>query len=566
MTDPTHESVFDSLSEQELKTLFDHGATRTMSAGDVILKAGEPGDSFYILVSGTVSVEDNGKSIAKLNTGALFGEMCLFNENIRTFDVVVASTEIELLEVESIHFFALFLNHESMAVKFMSMLGSIMLNRLKEHDNRLEKIVEPDPLNKKLMLENWALKYHEMGHHGKLEITSSKPVRSQEDLSVAYSPGVSGPSIAISKDPELAYLYTAKEHLVGVITNGSAVLGHGNIGALGAKPVMEGKAVLFKGFADLDAFDIEVNESDPDKLIDIICAISPTFGGINLEDIKSPECFYIEKECQRRLDIPVFHDDQHGTAIVAGAGILNALEIVNKRIDNVHVVMCGAGSAGFTCAKYFINLGVKRENLLVLDVDGVVYKGRSYPGYLDEVAATTNKRTLAEAVENADVFVGLSTGNLLTPDMLLTMNANPIVFAMANPNPEIDYTLALQTRDDVIIGTGRSDYPNQVNNVMAFPFIFRGALDVRASVVNESMKLAATQAIAALAKQPVPENESLQFGTDYILPKPFDKRLLLDVPLAVAEAAMQSNVARVPIDLEHYREKLESARNSLLRR
>jgi len=391
----------------------------------------------------------------------------------------------------------------------------------------------------------------------------TKPSGSAADLSVAYSPGVAEPCLAIRDDEKKAYEYTTKGQLVGVITNGTAVLGLGNIGALAAKPVMEGKAILFKKFADIDAFDLEVNELDPDHFIDIVVALEPTFGGINLEDIRSPECFYIEQKCNERTDIPVFHDDQHGTAIISGAALLNSMELTGKQIDEIKVVFSGAGAAGFSCAKYFLGLGVRPENLIMTDIDGVIYKGRGDNNYLDEIAVDTNVRTLAEALHDADVFLGVSVPGVLKPEMLKNMNKDPVIFAMANPVPEIDYPLAMQTRSDVIMGTGRSDYPNQINNVSAFPYIFRGALDSNSSSINEAMKYAATNAIAALAHKSVDEEagfdgKDLEFGKRYIIPKPFDRRLLIDVSVAVAKAAMSTGVAQRELDIEKYTQQLKT--------
>ena len=366
-----------------------------------------------------------------------------------------------------------------------------------------------------------ALEYHSKGRKGKLEIVSSKPCITQRDLSLAYTPGVAEPCKEIYKNPELAYEYTIKGNFVAVITNGTAVLGLGDIGPLAGKPVMEGKSVLFKRFADIDAIDIEINEKDPDKLVEIISALEPTFGGINLEDIKAPECFYIESELRRRLNIPVFHDDQHGTAIISAA-LLNALELAGKKIDEVKVVFNGAGASAIACAKFYVLLGVKKENIVMCDHLGVIYKGRekNMNPYKEEFAVDDGEgKTLRDVLKGADVFVGLSTGNIVTGDMLKGMADNPIVFAMANPEPEISYEEAIKARDDVIMATGRSDYPNQVNNVLCFPFIFRGALDVRARSINEEMKIAAAEALAQLAKEDVPDSvirayggEKLEFG------------------------------------------------------
>lgn len=410
-----------------------------------------------------------------------------------------------------------------------------------------------------------ALDYHEAEPKGKIEIVPSKPHSTQRDLSLAYSPGVAEPCIAIDKDPSRVYDYTSKGNLVAVISNGTAVLGLGDIGATASKPVMEGKALLFKVFAGINSFDIEINEKDPEKFVEIVKAISPTFGGINLEDIKAPEAFYIESRLKKELDIPVMHDDQHGTAIISSAALINALEIAGKEISKVKVVINGAGAAAIACTKLYISLGLNKDNIIMCDSKGVINHKREglTPEKLDFVQNTELER-LEEALVGADVFIGLSRGNILTPEALSTMADNPIVFALANPTPEIDYDLAIQTRKDVIIATGRSDYPNQVNNVLGFPYIFRGALDVQASDINEEMKIAAVYALADLAKQPIPDDvkqtynlENVEFGRDYFIPKPFDKRLLSNVSLAVAKAAMESGVARKPInDLTEYKDKL----------
>eukprot|EP00803_Ostreobium_quekettii_P010906 evm.model.scf_584.3 EVM.evm.TU.scf_584.3 scf_584:43334-50562(-) len=441
---------------------------------------------------------------------------------------------------------------------------------------------------RKRLTRLWSLRYHKIGRKGKIEVTPTKQMGTKEDLSVAYSPGVAEPCTSIKKDEKYVFEYTAKGHLVGVVTNGTAVLGLGNIGPLAAKPVMEGKAVLFKKFADLDSFDIEIDEKDPEKLVDIICALEPTFGGINLEDIKAPECFYVEKECQRRMNIPVFHDDQHGTAIVAGAGLLNALELIEKEIADVRVVVCGVGAAGFTCAKHFLALGVQLKNMLAVDADGVIYTGREDlvdGNYLVDLAVDTPKRTLEEAIQGADVFLGLSVGNLLTEDMIRAMAHDPVVFACANPTPEISPQLARAVRDDVIIATGRSDFANQINNVCAFPYIFRGALDCHARAINEEMELAATHAIARLAKSPPLRRsgssadlasptllqgshnlEECVFGRDYIIPKPFDERLMAEVATSVVEAAILTDVARVcDINVQEYSKSLADLSETMRR-
>jgi malate dehydrogenase (oxaloacetate-decarboxylating)(NADP+) len=410
-----------------------------------------------------------------------------------------------------------------------------------------------------------ALNYHSEGRPGKIEVVPTKPHSTQWDLSVAYSPGVAEPCLEIEKNPEDAFKYTAKGNLVAVISNGTAVLGLGNIGALAGKPVMEGKGLLFKIFADVDVFDIEIDSEDVDSFIEHVKAISPTFGGINLEDIKAPECFEIEQRLIKELDIPVFHDDQHGTAIISGAGLLNALELNGKKIEDLRVVVNGAGASAISCTKLYLAMGVKKENVIMLDSKGVLSTKRTdLNKYKQEFTVDTDKETLAEALVGADVFLGLSKADVMSPEMLKTMAKDPIVFAMANPNPEISYEKAVSAREDLIFATGRSDYPNQVNNVLGFPYIFRGALDVRATVINEEMKLAAVRALAELAKEDVPETVSMAykeknivFGRDYIIPKPLDPRLISVVAPAVAKAAMDSKVARKKItDWDAYRQVL----------
>jgi malate dehydrogenase (oxaloacetate-decarboxylating)(NADP+) len=411
-----------------------------------------------------------------------------------------------------------------------------------------------------------ALDYHFGARPGKIEVTPTKPCRTQRDLSLAYTPGVADPCLEIQQNPHDAFKYTARGNLVAVVSNGTAVLGLGDIGALAGKPVMEGKGVLFKRFADVDVFDIEVDTHDPDEVIKVCQLLEPTFGGINLEDIKAPECFYIEETLKKTMKIPVFHDDQHGTAIISGAALLNALEIVGKSVDKVHVVFNGAGASGIACAEHYVRLGVKRENITLVDTKGVIYKGRTQGmnPYKERFAQQTKLRTLAEVVRGCDVLVGLSVKGAFTQDMIRSMAPRPVVFAMANPDPEITYEDAKACRDDVIMATGRSDYPNQVNNVLGFPFIFRGALDVRATAINEEMKLAATRALADLTKEDVPDAvcrvygvERLKFGPDYLIPKPFDPRVLVWEASAVAQAAMQTGVAQEPVNLDVYREQLE---------
>jgi len=412
-----------------------------------------------------------------------------------------------------------------------------------------------------------ALEYHSRGRRGKIEVIPTKPCATQRDLSLAYSPGVAIPCLRIHDDPSLAYEYTARGNLVAVISNGTAVLGLGDIGALAGKPVMEGKGVLFKRFADIDVFDIELDTHDVEEFIRAVKLMEPTFGGINLEDIKAPQCFEIEQRLRAEMDIPVFHDDQHGTAIISGAALLNACEITGKRIDQIKVVFNGAGASGIACAKFYIALGVRPQNVTLCDTTGVIYAGRTkgMNPWKQEFARETDARTLADAMKGADVFCGLSVAGCVTQDMLRTMAERPVVFAMANPDPEITYDDAVEARPDVLMATGRSDYPNQVNNVLGFPFIFRGALDVRARTINEEMKLAAAHALAKLTREDVPESvtkayglDRLEFGPTYLIPKPFDHRVLIWEASAVAKAAMDTGVARLKVDLDEYRDRLES--------
>ena len=411
-----------------------------------------------------------------------------------------------------------------------------------------------------------ALDYHSSGRPGKIEISPTKPCRTQRDLSMAYTPGVAQPCLAIHDNPQDAFKYTGRANLVAVVTNGTAVLGLGDIGALAGKPVMEGKAVLFKRFADVDVFDIEINSHDPDDIIKVCQLLEPTFGGINLEDIKAPECFYIEETLKKTMNIPVFHDDQHGTAIITGAALLNALELVEKDISKIKVVFNGAGASAVASAEHYVRLGVKRENIWMVDTKGLVYEGRTegMNPYKQRFAQKTKLRTLAEVVEGSDMLVGLSVKGAFTPEMVKSMAPKPIVIAMANPDPEITYDDARAVRKDILMCTGRADYPNMVNNVLGFPFIFRGALDVHATAINDEMKLAATRALAALAKEDVPDSvcraygvERMKFGPDYLIPKPFDPRVLIWEASAVAEAAIKTGVARNPIPLDEYRNQLE---------
>lgn len=417
-----------------------------------------------------------------------------------------------------------------------------------------------------MITKQQSLDYHSEGKPGKIEINPTKPCVTQLDLSLAYTPGVAQPCLEIHKNPADVYKYTAKGNLVAVVSNGTAVLGLGNIGAAAGKPVMEGKGVLFKRFADVDVFDIELDTLDPDEIIKCCQLLEPTFGGINLEDIKAPECFYIEETLKKTMKIPVFHDDQHGTAIISGAALLNALEIVNKDISKIRVVYSGAGAAGIACAKFYCTLGVKHENILMVDSKGVMYEGRGgkFNKYKAEFVRKTDAHTLADAMKDADVFVGVSIADTVTQDMVKSMARDPIIFAMANPDPEITYPDAIAARKDIIMATGRSDYPNQVNNVLGFPFIFRGALDVQATAINDEMKIAAANALATLAKENVPDEvarvygvDHFRFGRDYIIPKPFDHRVLTWEAGAVAQTAMETGVAQKQVDIEEYKRELE---------
>jgi len=422
------------------------------------------------------------------------------------------------------------------------------------------------PVKMKKVRREDALEYHSRGRKGKIEVVPTKPCVTARDLALAYSPGVAEPCLEIEKDEENSYLYTARGNLVAVLSNGTAVLGLGDIGAAAGKPVMEGKGVLFKRFADVDVFDINVNCKDVDLLCKIVKSLEPTFGGINLEDIKAPECFVVEERLKREMNIPVFHDDQHGTAIISGAALLGALDLNGKKIDQIKVVVSGAGASAIACTKFYLALGVKVENVIMVDTKGVVFKGRTegMNEYKAQFASDTKARTLEEAAKGADVMLGCSVKGQFTQDMVKSMAKDPIVFALANPDPEISYPEAKEAREDVIMATGRSDYPNQVNNVLGFPFIFRGALDVRARQITEEMKMAAARALAELAKQDVPEvvsraygGEKFRYGREYIIPKPLDPRVLLWVAPAVAKAAMDGGVARVKIDLDEYRERLK---------
>lgn len=418
-----------------------------------------------------------------------------------------------------------------------------------------------------------ALNYHRLNKKpGKLEVVPTKPLEDQRDLSLAYTPGVAYPVLEIEHDPLNAYEYTNKANLVAVVSNGTAILGLGARGALASKPVMEGKGVLFKKFANVDVFDLEINETDPDALVRTITSLAPTFGGINLEDIRSPECFAVEQRVQQAVDIPVFHDDQHGTAIILSAALLNALEITGKKLENIKVVFSGAGAAGIACARQLHAMGVNRENIWMCDIAGLVYRGRQEEMFTEKACLANGNQpaSLADTLEGADVFIGLSAGNIVSPEMIKRMGRDPIIFAMANPDPEISFDDAMAARPDAIVATGRSDYPNQINNILGFPFIFRGALDVRAKVINQEMKNAASQALAALAHEPVPAEvlqayhaKHLEFGRDYLVPKPLDKRALSWVSHAVAKAAIKSDAARKVIDLGDYLSNLQQLADRL---
>lgn len=411
-----------------------------------------------------------------------------------------------------------------------------------------------------------ALEYHEGKQPGKTSVITTKPCHTADDLSMAYTPGVAEPVREIFQNSENCYKYTNKGNLVAVISNGTAILGLGDLGPLASKPVMEGKGVLFKRFADVDTFDLEIDEKDPEKIVAIVKSLAPTFGGINLEDIKAPECFYIEETLKKEMDIPVFHDDQHGTAIIVGAGLLNALEIVGKDAAAIKVVFSGAGAAGNSCARFILSMGVKKENVFMFDKSGPLHAEREDLSVEQRYFAHNHYQSLSEAMKGADLFIGVSASNILSVEMVKSMAEKPIIFAMANPDPEISYELAVATRKDVIMATGRSDYPNQINNVLGFPFIFRGALDVGATHITEGMKIAAARALAALAKEPVPEvvrkaygNKSFSFGAEYIVPKPFDPRVIEWESVAVAKEAVREGIARKPIsDWEGYREELKA--------
>lgn len=545
-----------NLTLKQLEDLFKDGKFVEFQKGDMILEQNTEGNEIYYLKKGIVSVIQNQKQVAQLKAPCILGEMALFNQNVRTA-TVEAGEFCQTIKVASKEIWQRVLHHDTKAIDLLYRLGRLMSHRINEIERKIQSTdVDSDEqykqilLLKKDLLTDLAIKYHAIGDPGKLMVISSKPVGTPEDLSIAYSPGVASPCIVIDKNPDEAFNLTTKGNLVGIITNATAVLGLGSIKPVASKPVMEGKALLFKTFANINAFDIEIDEHDPDKFIETVARLEPTFGGINLEDIKAPECFYIESELIKRLSIPVFHDDQHGTAIIIGAGLMNALTLVNKTIEQIRVVFCGAGAAGFSCANYLLNLGVQKKNLIMVDEFGVIRKGREMPDYLSSIACDTNKTQLSQVVEGADVFIGLSKGGLLAPEFIKTMNDNPIVFALANPTPEIDYHVAKKARDDVIIATGRSDYPNQINNVMAFPYIFRGALDTRARNIDITMKMAATKALMEIAQKK-------GLSKDYIVPPPHDPELLKTIPYAVAEAALVNHITDHDFDLSQYKQHLE---------
>ena len=572
-----------ALGVEEREVLALLGEEVAVPAGGVVIAELRPLNEFFYLLDGTVTLTRQLTPVAQQGAGTFLGESALFTADVKAsalaqggsavmHTAATAVTPCRLVKVSCGAFFALLHSEHAGAAAIMQRLGAIMVARLQDIEDALDDAAATSgavassrmsradwAALRRQLLASWSLKYHRIGKRGKLEVNATKFVGTKEDLSVAYSPGVAEPCLVIAKDPDAVYDYTGKGHLIGVVTNGSAVLGLGNIGPLAAKPVMEGKAVLFKACADLDSFDIElaVSNAHPHLLVEVIAALAPTFGGINLEDIAAPDCFMIEKAVQARVNIPVFHDDQHGTAIIAGAGLLNALELSGKRVEDVRVVVCGCGAAGFTCATYFPLLGVKRENITCVDIAGVVYAGRPdvATSYLSAVAVPTEKRTLAEAIVGADVFLGLSAGGLLTKEMLVSMAPSPLVFALANPTPEIDPALARAVRPDVFIATGRSDFPNMLNNVLAFPYIFRGALDCRARCVNDAMKLAATRALAAMAR--TGGSGSPEFGRESFIPRPTDERLLVEVSLAVAMAAMSSGVAKLHLDPASYKQHLQ---------
>eukprot|EP01130_Rhizamoeba_saxonica_P011818 TRINITY_DN4925_c0_g1_i1.p1 TRINITY_DN4925_c0_g1~~TRINITY_DN4925_c0_g1_i1.p1 ORF type:complete len:753 (-),score=189.58 TRINITY_DN4925_c0_g1_i1:1327-3585(-) len=541
------------------------GQNITLNKGDIVIQQDSKKEYFYLVKDGELELKFNNllfDTVLGNGDTSFIGEDALFDTSGKHYyDAVVTSDTVSLLAVPVSDIMPLIYHSHTGACDLLTKLGNVMVERLTKDSYLVDIGLSKEGLTdfiqrKSSLLSGWALHYHSIGIAGKISIAPVKEMGTLADLSVAYSPGVAEPCLAIKENADKAYEFTSKGHLVGVVSNGTAVLGLGNIGALASKPVMEGKAVLFKKLGKLDSFDIEINENDPDKLIDHVVSLEPTFGGINLEDIKAPECFYVEKEVQKRMNIPIMHDDQHGTAIIAGAGLLNALELVGKDIKDIKAVVCGVGAAGFTCARYFMKLGVRPENLITVDINGVVHTKREDliadpDSYLHKVAANTSLRTLTEAIVGADVFLGVSAPNLLSPEMLLSMNPNPLVFALANPVPEISFLVARQTRKDVLMATGRSDFPNQINNVCAFPYIFRGAIDSKATCVNEEMKFAASEAIALLART----STEHKFGPDYIIPKPFDRRLFSHVSSAVARAAIDSGASKqVDFDPEEFYE------------
>jgi malate dehydrogenase (oxaloacetate-decarboxylating)(NADP+) len=560
-------SALAGLDDDELAGIAALAEVEDFGRNELVFDQGSEADKLYVIVSGRVAVIRSGHVAAELTAGEFFGEMAMFNGSRRVAAVrALADTRLAVVAESRVQ--PLLRAAQPATVKLIQHLGSLMLVRMREADGQLRAgpgalpalVLEEYRQLSRELLASWALAYHSIGKPGKLAVAAAKPSATAADLSVAYSPGVAEPCTAIAADPEAAYAYTAKGHLVGVITNGTAVLGLGPIGALAAKPVMEGKAVLLKRFADVDAFDIEIDETDPSALVETVLRISPTFGAILLEDIAAPHCFWIEEQCLRRLGIPVLHDDQHGTAIIVGAALRNALRLAGKSIGAIRVVFAGAGAAGFATARYLTGLGVRHENVVLSDEHGVIHSRRELPLYLREFAIDNGTFSLEQAVCGADVFVGLSAANVLSHDMLRSMAHDPIVFALANPEPEIDPRVALDCRPDVIIATGRSDYPNQVNNVLAFPYLFRGALDIRARAITPAMMRAATQAIAALARE-TDSPDGRAFGPGYLIPQPFDQRLLPEVATAVAAAGMRDGTARAALDLADYRAELTAFAN-----
>lgn len=556
-------SVFEAegLRPEEWTELKAYGRERSIPRGSTLIRKGDYGESVFLILSGQLKVTTPHVCLLH-GPGVTVGEMALFNQNIRTADVD-AHSDATVLELSTAQLNKAAALQDPVVIKLFSYLGSIVMERLDEAEKNLAEHVGDSmqqdvvAVMRAQLARSWALQYHALGQPGKIGVHCTKNVGSPEDLAIAYSPGVAEPCREIATDADLAYQLTSKGNLVGVITNGSAVLGLGNIGAAASKPVMEGKAVLFKLFGAVDAFDIEVDEADPQKLIETIERLAPTFGGINLEDIKAPECFEVERQLKKRLDIPVFHDDQHGTAIVVAAGLKNALELTDRNMEEIKVVCSGVGAAGTSCARFLVDHGLQTKNLYLFDKDGFVNAERAATMQLSDLVPHTGQSSLADELEGADVFIGLSAGGILKPEYLKYMAEHPIVFALANPNPEIAYNLAHATRQDLIMATGRSDYPNQVNNVMAFPYIFRGALDIRAKAISEGMKWAASKALCQLARK------SPDFGVKRIIPAPFNRELLEVVSFAVAEAGLKEGLGKLDLDLDWYKTRLQHLRSRM---